>query len=48
VKHGVATIVQNFKIMKDARMKYPIKMNPRNPNLEPEGGFWMRFEKIAV
>ncbi|KAG5669767.1 hypothetical protein PVAND_000061 [Polypedilum vanderplanki] len=46
VKFGVAVIIKNFKVFPDDKMKYPIKMNPKNPNLEAEGGFWLRFEKI--
>ncbi|XP_070493896.1 cytochrome P450 6a8-like [Chironomus tepperi] len=45
-KFGVASIIKNFKVTPDARMKHPIVMNPKVPHLEPKDGFWLNFEKI--
>ncbi|CAG9806322.1 unnamed protein product [Chironomus riparius] len=46
VKYGIATIIKNFKVTPDANMKYPMKMDPKNPQLEPKGGFLLNFEKV--
>ncbi|XP_070493934.1 uncharacterized protein [Chironomus tepperi] len=46
VKYGVAMIIKNYKVTPDASMKYPIKMDPKNPQLEPAGGFMLNFEKV--
>lgn len=46
VKYGIAMIIKNFKVMPDASMKYPLKIDPKNPQLEPKGGFLLNFEKI--
>ncbi|CAG9806318.1 unnamed protein product [Chironomus riparius] len=45
-KYGVAMIIKNFKLTPDARMKYPLKFNPKTILMEPETGFWLKFDKI--
>ncbi|KAG5668821.1 hypothetical protein PVAND_016744 [Polypedilum vanderplanki] len=46
VKFGVATIIKNFKVTPNSKMKYPIKLNPKATNLEPIGGYQLDFEKV--
>ncbi|KAG5674905.1 hypothetical protein PVAND_004850 [Polypedilum vanderplanki] len=46
VKFALATILRNFKVTPNPKMKYPIKFNPKNPLMEPDGGFWLNIERI--
>ncbi|XP_070493933.1 cytochrome P450 6a2-like [Chironomus tepperi] len=46
VKFALVTIIKNFKVIPDARMKYPFELNPVSTQMEPKGGFWLKFQKI--
>jgi hypothetical protein len=46
VKYGVATAVKNFNLTFDKRTCYPVKLNAKNPSMDIDGGYWMKFDKI--
>lgn len=47
VKFAIATIIKNFKVTLDtSKTRFPIIFDPKNPNIAPVGGFWVKFEKI--
>lgn len=47
VKLAVATVVMNFKLTIDtSKTKLPLKLNPRSPLTEIDGGDWIFFEKL--
>ncbi|KAG5669765.1 hypothetical protein PVAND_000059 [Polypedilum vanderplanki] len=46
VKYGLALIIKNFKVTSNPKMKYPIKLNPKTPMMEPIGGYWINIEKV--
>ncbi|KAG5674906.1 hypothetical protein PVAND_004851 [Polypedilum vanderplanki] len=46
VKFAIATTLRNYKLKLNPKMKYPIKLDPKNPLLEPEGGFHLDLERI--
>jgi cytochrome P450 family 6 len=47
VKFAIATIIKNFKVTLDTtKTVLPLKFDPKNPNIAPLGGFWVKFEKI--
>lgn len=47
VKYGIAKIIKKFKIIPDVSIRYPLKMNPLCQQLEPTGGFLLKFKKIC-
>jgi hypothetical protein len=45
-KFGLSMVIKHFRVTPDSCMKYPLKMDPKNPQLEPKEGFMLNFEKV--
>jgi cytochrome P450 len=47
VKFAIATIIRNFKVtVDDTKIKWPLRIDPkRGGDIDPIGGYWVRFEK---
>ena len=47
VKFAVASLLRHYKVKLDtSKTKYPFKMDAKEVNINPEGGFWIKMEKI--
>jgi cytochrome P450 family 6 len=45
-KLGIAKLLQNFKLSPCSKTPIPMKLSPRGQVQSPEGGMWLKVEKI--
>lgn len=45
-KIGLATLLQNFRFSRCSKSVVPLVISPRHAVLTPEGGLWLKVEKL--